>query len=117
MTTTRTLKVLAVLIGGMLYWQFVCRQTSVGEPWDSDIYWRLWYPLSFVIAAGAGYFLGSYGWLAGIVLTFAQLPVMWINNGTGPLIAVGVLFLTILAVPPGVASLLTGRLAERKRIA
>ncbi len=107
--SSRAVKVLALLFVSGLYWQVVCQVTGVREPWDADAYWRVWYPLSLALAAFAGYVFGKDGWLAGGILTFAQLPVMWINNGTGPLIAVGVLFLCVLAVPPGLSVILCGR--------
>jgi hypothetical protein len=115
--SARTIKVLVLLIVSGMYWQFVCQRTGTVEPWDGDAYWRLWYPLTFVLSGVAGYVLRNDGWLAGAILTFAQLPVMWINNGTGPLIAVGVVFLFVLAVPPVAISLLTGWFATRERVA
>lgn len=111
----RLIKVVVLLIISGLYWQFVCQRTGTGEPWDGDAYWRIWYPLTFVLAAIAGYVFGKDGWLAGAIITFAQLPVMWFNSGTGPLFAVGLIFLFILAVPPTAISLLTGEFVARRR--
>lgn len=108
-------KVLALLVVGGLYWQIVCEVTGASEPWDSLDYWRLWYPLSFAIAAVAGYFFGKDAWLAGGLITVVQLPIMWGNSEIGPLVGVGLLFLCILAVPTILVSAITGELATRNR--
>lgn len=113
----RAIKLLALLAASGMYWQLACHMTGAREPWDAEAYWRLWYPFSFILAAITGCFFGKDGWLAGGIITFAQLPVMWINNGTGALVAVGVILLGILAVPAAAISLLTGRLAMRFRSA
>ncbi len=109
------MKLLALVLASGLYWQLVCEVTGAQEPWDSDGYWTLWYPISLALAAVVGYFLSSHGWLAGVIITFSQLPVMWINAGTGPLLAAGLLFLCILAVPAAAVSFIAGRVAMRTR--
>ncbi|MEA1084934.1 hypothetical protein SFC76_11750 [Sphingomonas sp. CD22] len=111
----QAMKVLALLFVSGLYWQLVCEATGAKEPWDGDGYGTLWYPLSLALAAVAGYFSRYHAWLAGGIITFSQLPVMWINNGIGPLIAAGLLFLCILAVPAVAISSIAGRFAMRIR--
>jgi hypothetical protein len=110
-----TTRVVALFVVGGLYWQFVCRTAGVSEPWDGDGYWRLWYPLSCALAAAGGYLLRKRGWRAGALVTFAQLPVMLLNGGAGPLLAVGVLFLGVLAIPVVAIATAAGRLATRAR--
>ncbi len=109
----RSVKALSLFVLGGLYWQLVCQVMGVDEPWDAPAYWAFAYPASLVLAAIAGLLLRRDGWLAGAVLTFAQLPVMWVNNGTGPLWAVGLLFLCLLAIPAVALSTLTGWFASR----
>ena len=87
------------------------------EPWDADAYWYLWYPISCFLAAVAGISFRKNGWLAGGIITFSQLPILWLNNGEGSLMAVGLLFLTLLAVPTVALSTLTGWCAVRVRSA
>ena len=103
--------VLGVLIVGGLYWQLVCRMTGTLEPWDAPIYWSVAYPVSLLLSGITGRFLGTHEWLGGALITFAQLPVMWLNNeaGLGPLWIVGLIFLILLAVPCVAVSALTGR--------
>jgi hypothetical protein len=107
------IRYLALFLLGGLYWRFVCRIGEAAEPWDTGGYWQLWYPLSLAISALAGFLLRDRRGQPGVLITFAQLPVMWINNGVGPLVAVGVVFLCGLAVPAGLISLLAGRFAPR----
>lgn len=98
-----------------MFWQVVCKMSGTLEPWDSPAYWNLWYPLSLLLAAIVGSFFRHRAWGAGIFVIFAQLPVMWFNKGTGPLFAIGLLLLSFLAVPAGLASLLGSRAATRFR--
>lgn len=68
-----------------------------------------------MLAAAGGYRLGRQGWRAGALVTFAQLPVMWFNGGTGSLLAAGLLILCLLAIPATVIAALAGRFATRVR--
>lgn len=102
-----------IILGG-LYWQFVCQLTNVQEPWNAPAYWSVAYPISLVLSAATGRFLKNRGWSAGAVLTLAQLPVIWLNNGTSdPFWAVGVLILFVLAIPAATISAVAGWFASR----
>jgi hypothetical protein len=103
------------ILGG-LYWQFVCQITNVQEPWDAPAYWSVAYPISLVLSATTGWFLKNRGWTAGAVLTLAQFPVIWLNNGTGsPFWVVGLLILFVLAIPAATISAVAGWFACRAR--
>jgi hypothetical protein len=108
-------EILAVLLVGAVYWQLFCRMTGTLEPWDAPIYWGIGYPLSLILSAIIGRLLGAHGWLGGALFTLAQLPIMWINNGTGSLWVVGLMFLVVLAVPCAAISALTGRFSASSR--
>lgn len=110
----RPLAIVLLAVVGALYWQLVCRTGGVTEPWDAAPYWRLWYPLSLAIAALGGVGLGSRAWLAGVIVTFAQLPVMWFNAGTAESWIVGVAFCAALAIPTALVSAVAGRLVRRQ---
>lgn len=112
-----SVRVFILLIVGDVYWQIVAQVTGAREPWDADAYWYLWYPISCFLAAVAGISFRKNGWLAGGIITFSQLPILWLNNGEGSLMAVGLLFLTLLAVPTVALSTLTGWCAVRVRSA
>ena len=102
-------KILVVPLVGAVFWQLFCQMTGTLEPWDAPIYWGVAYPLSLILSAIIGRFLGAHGWLGGALFTLVQLPIMWLNNGTGPLWAVGLIFLVVLAIPCAAVSALTGR--------
>ena len=104
-----------LLISSGLYWQYICYVSAVGEPWDADAYWTIWYPVSLVLSALAGFLLRSRWGLAGIIVTGAQLPVMWMNNGTGPLLMVGLIMLCGLSIPAGLVAMLVDRWATSRR--
>ncbi|MES2421583.1 MAG: hypothetical protein V4595_09825 [Pseudomonadota bacterium] len=110
--TTRSIRLLALLLVSLLYWQLVSKFSGAREPWDADAYWRIWYPASLVVSALSGFVLGRRGWLAGTIVTFAQLPVMWVNTGIGGLWVVAMMILCILAVPAVAVSMIGGRLAR-----
>ena len=93
------LRLPALLIVAAVYWQSVCLWTGRDEPWDAPAYWMLVYPVSMLLAA-----------MAGFVITLAQLPIMMINAGTGPLWVVGLIYLCVLAIPVAAVSALAGRL-------
>jgi hypothetical protein len=106
-------RIIVLLICSVLYWGFVCWVTGTREPWDADAYWHLWYPASFGLSAIAGLMFKDRGWMAGAILTFAQLPVMWMNNGAGPLLVFGLMMLCGLAVTVIALSALAGWFAAR----
>ncbi|MDQ0836853.1 hypothetical protein [Sphingomonas faeni] len=110
--TTRWIQPLMLLLVSLLYWQFVSHVSGAKEPWDADGYWRIWYPGSLVLSALSGFMLRRRGWLGGMIVTFAQLPVMWVNAGTGGLLMAGATILCILAVPAFAFSTIGGRLAR-----
>jgi hypothetical protein len=106
------MKVVALLIISGLYWQLACQVAAVKEPWDAAAYWTIWYPVSLPVSALAGLFFKPRAWWAGLLITFAQLPIMWLNNETGPLVAVGIVFLFVIAIPAIAASAITARIAN-----
>jgi hypothetical protein len=106
------LRLLALLVVATLYWQSVCLLTGKGEPWDAPAYWTFAYPVSMLLAAMAGWGMRRQGWMAGFVVTLAQLPVMLIHaGGGGQLWVVGLTYLCVLAIPVAAVSALAGRLA------
>ncbi len=109
------MKIPVLLVCSMLYWHSVCWVAGVTEPWDADAYWRLWYPASLGLAALTGAAFKRRGWMAGAILTFAQLPVIWLNTGSSSLWAFGLAIAWVLAVPAVAISAFTGWFAARSR--
>lgn len=108
-----TTTIVLLLLSSTGYWRGVCWITGAREPWDAADYWRLWYPCSFVLSALFGWVLKRRGWMAGAILTFAQLPVVGINAGIGALLPAGLAVLCALAGPVIAVSALSGWIAER----
>lgn len=103
------IQAIAVVAVGCLYWQVICMMAGVEEPWDADAYWIAWYPVSLALSALAGWAARGRGWVASVLFTFAQLPVLGLNTGVGSLWPVGLLFVCVLAVPPAaLAALVDG---------
>ena len=107
------LKICSVFALSFLFWYFVSYWSGSEEPWDSGSYLTLWYPLSILLAAFGGYLLGRHGWLSGVAVTFGQIPIVAINNGAGSLLAAGLLYLIVMAVPLVIISAFIGRYAAR----
>jgi hypothetical protein len=108
-------KLVLIVASGLIYWQLTCLWSGYGEPWDSEWYLPLWYPVSIILSACGGYLLGKRGWISGAVITFAQVPIVIVNNGVGPLLAAGLLILVFMAIPPIIVAFLTGRYAARRK--
>jgi hypothetical protein len=111
----RLLPVVIVAIASGLFWQLVCHMGGVTEPWDAAGYWSIWYPASIVLAALAGALFIRRAWLAGVIVTFAQMPVMWANSGTSTMWMLGIILYCALAIPPTLIAALGGRRSDRRR--
>lgn len=111
----RLIRPVAIFAGGAAYWQLVSLGAGTGEPWDAGAYWTLWYPGSLALAALAGWASRGQGWVAGLLLTIAQLPVLWLNSGIGPYWLVGISLLGVLALPAAGVGWLADRIAQRTR--
>jgi hypothetical protein len=115
--STGVVRTLGVIVFGTVYWYLVARSAGVAEPWDAHRYWHIWYPVSLVLSALTGIWLKPHGWRGGAIMTFTQLPVMWLGTGIGALAAAGLLILCALAVPAIAISMLAARIAARPRAA
>ncbi len=111
----RMVQMFVLAVVSVLYWLVVSHVSGAREPWDAAGYWLIWYPGSLLLSACGGFAFGRRGWSAGAIVTFAQLPVIWVNTGFGGLLIVGVVFLAILAVPAVMLSALFGRLRVASR--
>lgn len=107
--TTRSIRFLALFLGSAVYWQSVSLGAGAAEPWDAGSYWRLWYPVSLLLAALAGFALRTRWGLAGAIVTIAQLPVMAANAGGGRLLLFAATILCVLAAPAIVVAALAAR--------
>ncbi len=97
---------------GMLYWMWVDSQLGVTEPWDSEHFWSYYLPalpIGFLI----GFVSRQRSVLIGGIFVLAMLPVMALQSGVGPLIAVGILLLLFLSAPAAVSSWVGGHLRQK----
>lgn len=118
MMDVRIVRMLAVSLVGLAYWASVSALTGEKEPWDASEYWTVAYPASLVLAALAGSLLRANAWLWGALITLAQLPVMIVNNGWGPLLwTVGFGFLFLLTIPAMAVSWLASRVRIGRKAA
>lgn len=107
----RSVLLAAIFALALLYWQMVCDVTGASEPWDAADFLSKWYPIALAASAFSGFWLRLLGWSAGVIIIFAQLPVMLLNSGTGPLLVVGAFFLVGLAFPAALLSAVAGQIA------
>ena len=91
---------------GLVYWTVFSVIVATKEPWDGAFYWSVAYPGSIVIATVLGSVFRRRAWITGFSLTFAQLPIMMVNTGIGPLTLFGVAILGILSIPVTLAAVM-----------
>jgi len=88
----------------LLYWELATHLLDVGEAWDSPAY-SVAYLIALAASGAIGFLMPEQPWRWGLIVTFAQVPVIMLNAGAGPLLAVGLLFAAVLSLPAiGVAA-------------
>jgi len=93
---------------GLLFWFIVALNTHGGEPWDAGSFWSVIYPLALLTSAALGFAFPGRAWLWGLVVMLAQVPVVVLMSGMGPLLLAGLVYATVLAVPAVAVSWLAG---------
>ena len=97
----------------LAYWFTVNRLSETNEPWDAASYWSVSYPLSMLVTGVAAFLLRRHYWVAGALTTMAQIPVMLLDSGAGPLWLIGFGLLGVLALPAMIVAELSGRMRDR----
>jgi hypothetical protein len=95
-------------LAGLALWTAVSLSMGGGEPWDADRYWTLACPAALVLSLALGLAFPRRAWCWGAVVMLAQVPVVIAVSGVGPLLAAGVVYAALLAVPAMLASALGG---------
>ncbi len=103
---------IAALVIGFAYWLTANKWLEVSEPWDSAFFLPV-YCGAIVLSLVLGLIVGGRSWLLGAIIVCAMLPVMLLQSGSGPLLAIGIIFLVVLAVPAALASMVGGYLRGR----
>ena len=98
---------------GLLFWFIVALNTPGGEPWDAGGFWSVTYPLALLTSAALGFAFPARAWLWGLVVMLAQVPVVVVMSGVGPLLLAGLVYAIVLAVPAVAVSWLAGAARTR----
>ena len=100
---------------GIAYWAVASGMTGGGEPWDAPAYWTLAYPGALLVSAMLGFAMPARAWLCGLIVVFAQVPVVIAVAGAGPLLMAGLLYAAALSLPAALVSAFAGRVGRRMR--
>jgi len=87
------------LAAGIIYWCLVGQVwNGVTEPWDTGHYWKVFYPLSLVLASLMGFAYNKNAWMAGGLFVAAQWLLL-VFNGVTPMLLFGAFIAALLALP------------------
>lgn len=111
--TGRGTPALAALAIGVVYWFAAGRLSDVAEPWDASGFWSIAYPGALLLAGLLGLAWPRHGWAWGAIVVLAQVIVVIATGGAGPLIAVGIVYAAVLALPAMLVAQVAGRIRAR----
>ena len=100
---------LAVSLISLIYWTVVSAIAGGAEPWDLASFWTIVYPAGLALSAFLGAALKRAQWSAGAIVMFAQIPVVLASSGVSALLAAGIIYAAILAVPAMALSWFAGK--------
>lgn len=89
---------------GIAYWAVASAMAGGDEPWDAPAYWTLAYPGALLVSAVLGVTMPGRAWLWGLIVVFAQVPVVIAVSGAGPLLMAGLLYAAVLSLPAALVS-------------
>lgn len=104
------------ILTGLLLWFAAAHFGGRREPWDSELYWTLFYPAAVLLSGIFGVLFPDRPWRWALCLIFSQLVVM-AASGAGPgsnlgLLPLGAVMLAILSVPAIGAALLAAKFSR-----
>ena len=112
MTRDRLATILSIL-AGLLLWSAAAHVSEKREPWDSELYWTLFYPLAVLLSGIFRAVFAQRPWRWALCVIFAQLAVMAASGSGFGLLPLGAVMLAILSVPAVGAALLAARFFRR----
>ena len=98
------------LFTGLLLWALTSFFGHRREPWDTNVYWTIAYPLAILLSAGLGALFPQRPWRWAVTIIFSQLVVMTLNGSDFSLLPLGLALLALLSLPAAAASFLAARL-------
>lgn len=109
----KTLPFLLALALGILSWHLIAPFGADQEAWDNPLYWRLAYPVICLGCALLGYFFYNNAWAYGLLAMGIQGIPPILTHFEAELIAVSVIALLLLCIPPVLAGLLGAWIRRR----
>ena len=89
----------ASVVVGLVLWSLAALVTDKKEPWDSESYWTLYYPLSLILSIGLGFAFPERVWRWALTLQLMQIVIMLFTTDSYTLLPLGLIFLAVLALP------------------
>ena len=97
-------------VAGLLLWGITAAVTAKREPWDTETYWTVAYPIAVIASAALGFLFPERPWRWAATLMLMQFVVM-IAMGSGlGLWPLSLIMLALLAAPGVLAAVLAARL-------
>lgn len=90
---------LIAALSGTALWTATSLLGGRAEPWDTDLYWTVSYPLALILAAGLGYLFPRRSWLWALLLIYSQIFVMVAMGSGFELLPLGLIMLAVLCLP------------------
>jgi hypothetical protein len=103
-----------VAASGVLLWGVASFGMHTAEPWDSPNFWTA-YLMAVGMSAIWGFVFPRRAWVWGLTVMYAQMPVMWFNEGEiGSLWVLGLVLTGIMAIPAVGAGVIASGFAVRR---
>ncbi|WP_052772766.1 hypothetical protein [Luteimonas sp. FCS-9] len=104
---------LAASVAGAALWALASAAAGGVEPWDIASFWTMAYPVALGLSAVLGLVFPVGAWRWGALVVLMLVPVTVVVSGIGPLLAAGVLYAALLAIPAMLLSWLASQLRRR----
>ena len=101
------------ILTGLLLWSAASHFGQSREPWDSELYWTLFYPLAVLLSGIFGAAFPQRPWRWALCLIGSQLLVMAASGADLGLLPLGAVMLAILSLPALGAAWLGAKLSRR----
>ena len=97
-------------MAGLTLWGVTAAVTGKREPWDTNAYWTVAYPLAVIGAAILGFLFPEKSWRWAAVLMLMQFVVMIAMGSDFSLLPLGLIVLAVLGAPLALAGVVAAKL-------